>query len=259
MKLLMKDYQHNLSWSEAIYKDGGFRSVDGDRNYNNENIYAVKDDNRSKTVICSGCGKEVRNTPAAIKAHKNMINKPNKCFECSYLRHRNETVLSQKYVLNEDGTYNESTKRTVTLGCGNRWRYPDINSDDARDACKYKCCENATFKKIEDFWTKYPNAFEEFITIDRIIDAGYKKMYKSTNEIIFELKGRANLVAHVNNQGLCFEFVLRHRSHRYTLRYSKKYDKVWFEQYGSFKELSKLDIAEDTEKAILNKMRTLYN
>lgn len=259
MKILVKDSQNNLKWEEAIYKGGIFYRTDEGYRYGEANIYAVKDDNRNKTVICSGCGAEIRNTPSAIKAHKNMINKPNKCFECDHLIHRSEKVLSQKYVLNEDGTYNESTKRTVTLSCGNGWRYPDINSDAARDACKYKRCENATFKKIEDFWTKYPNAFEEFITIDRIIDAGYKKMYKSTNEISFELKGRANLVANVNNQGLCFEFVLRHRSHRYTLRYSKKYDKVWFEQYGSFKELSKLDIAEDTEKAILNKMRTLYN
>lgn len=257
MKLLIRDNYNNLTWQEALYKSGNFISTDESRYYNNECIYAVKDDNRNKTVICSGCGVEVRNTPSAIKAHRNMINKSNKCFECDYLRHRNETVLSQKYVLNEDGTYNESTKRTVTLGCGNRWRYPDINSDEARDICKYKRCEEATFKKIEDFWTKYPNAFEEFITIDRIIDAGYKSMYKSAHEIAFELKGRANLIAYVNDQGLCYRFVLRHRSHRYHLRYSKKYDKVCVDNYSN-KELSALPISDDTEEAIIKKLRTLY-
>lgn len=257
MKLLVRDNQNNLKWEEVIYKNGVFYTPDESHGYDPFRIYAVKDDNRNKTVICSGCGAEIRNTPSAIKAHRNMINKPNKCFECHNLRPQNETVLSQKYVLNEDGTYNESTKRTVKLTCGIGWRYRDINSEEARENCRYARCENATFKNIEDFWTEYPGAFDEFITIDRIIEAGYRTMYKSTNEIEFVLKGRVNLAAFVNNQGICYKFVLRHRNHRYQFRYSKKYDKVWVDNYYR-KELSALPISSDTEEAIMKKIRTLY-
>ena len=166
--------------------------------------------------------------------------------------------MSQKYVLNEDGTYSETTKRNVTLACGRGYNYYDINSENAKRVCKYARCENATMRKIEDFWTKYPNAFDEFITVDRIVDVGYKNMYKLYNEITFDLKGRANLVAHINDQGLCYEITLHHRSSQYSLRYSKKYDKVWYASSNTFCDLKGLDISEDTKDAIAKKLKALY-
>lgn len=259
MKILVKDNRNNdLVWKEVFYKDQGFYTLDETKSYNVKAIYAIKDDDRNKIVICSSCGKQIPNTPSAIKAHRNMINKANKCFECSFLRSRNEKVVSQKYVLNEDGTYNEATKRVVNLCCGVGWRYHDINSTEARENCKYARCEHATMKKIEDFWTKYPNAFDEFITIDRIIDVGYKYMCKSYNGITFELKCRGNLTANVNNQGICYGFTLHHRSNYYFLRYSKKYDKVFYESAYDLRELSNLGIAENTQDTIIKKLRTLY-
>lgn len=257
MKIFVKDSQNNLSWKEAIYKGGNFRSTDESITYYTSDIYAVKDDDRNKTVICSACGKEIPNNKASIKAHKNMINKPNKCFGCYNLRPLNETLISQKYVLNEDGTYSESTKRTVNLTCAKTYRYPDINSEEARNKCRYKACENATFKPIVDFWTKYPNAFDEFITVDRIVEFGYQRMRKRSTYIEFALSGRVWLQAKVNNQGVCYQFDLDHRQRTYTLRYSKKYDKVWVYRDG-IKELDSLDIAESTKEAIIKKLRKLY-
>lgn len=257
MKILIKDGFNNLVWQEVIYKNGMFRSVDDKLRYNNYQIYSVKDDDRNKMVICSGCGKEVRNTPAAIKAHREMINKPNKCFECNCLRPINTTVMSQKYVLNDNGTYTESTKRNVQLVCNNGYNYYDINSESAKQVCRYAKCENAVFRNIADFWTKYPNAFDEFITIDRIIEAGYKEIYKSSEGVDIEFKGRANLTAHINNQGLCCEFGLRYRGCYYTLRYSKKYDKVWVAN-NDFRELSYVGISDFTTDAVMKKIRSLY-
>lgn len=259
MKVLFKESSNNLVWKEAIYKNGDFHSLDEQYLYKKHNIYAVKNDNRRKIVICSGCGKEIPNTPSAINAHRNMVNKPNKCFECRYLKPMDTKVTSQKYVLNEDGTYSESTKRIVKLTCNRNWLYSDINSEEAHQSCKYAKCENATFNRIEDFWTKHPKAFDEFITVDRIIDAGYKSMYKNNDRIEFELKGRARLTAFVNNQGICYEFGLNHRNHYYTLRYSKKYDKVWVvDSYYGFKELNTVAVSENTIEAVTNKLKTLY-
>ena len=258
MKLLIQERNNNLIWKDVIYKDGHFRASDESAVYDNWNIHAIKDDDRNKIVVCSACGKEVPNTPSSIKAHRNMVNKSNKCFDCRHLRHRNEKITSQKYVLNEDGTYSESTKRNVTLGCGYSYRTPDINSTEAKRWCRYAACENATFNPIKDFWTKNPDAFNEFITADRIMDVGYKSMYKYADHIVFELKCKAQINALVNNQGICFNFVLNYRNHTYSLRYSKKYDKVWFNDGGVFKELSRLDMAESTEKSIMDKLRKLY-
>lgn len=258
MKILVADYHHNLKWVDTIYQGGNFRSTDGRICYNCIDIYAVKDDNRNKTVICSACGKEVPNNASSIKAHKNMINKSNKCFGCSNLSVRNDTLLSQKYVLNEDGTYSESTKRTVNLSCRLSYRYPDINSEAAREVCKYRHCQDATFRPIEDFWTKYPNAFDELITVDRIVDTGYKRMYKNSDDISFVLNGKAYMMAKVNSQGVCYQIDLHHRSDVYKLRYSKKYDKVWVVRTNGFKELDSLDMAKSTKESIIKRLKTLY-
>lgn len=258
MKLLIQERNYNLIWKDAIYKNGHFRSLDESEVYENWSIHAIKDDNRNKIVICSACGAEVSNTPSSIKAHRNMVNKSNKCFDCFALRHKNEKILSHKYVMNEDGTYSESTKRNVELKCGYNYRLYDINSTDAKRLCRYAPCENATLAPIKDFWTKNPDAFNEFITVDRIMDVGYKSMRKGNDYISFELKCKAQINALVNNQGICFNFVLSYRNHTYSLRYSKKYDKVWFNDGGVFKELSRLDMAESTEKSIMDKLRKLY-
>lgn len=258
MKILTLDANNNLVWQEAIYEGGRFRYPDGSKTFADRYIYSVKDDDRNKTVICSACGKEIPNTPAAIKAHKNMINKSNKCFECGHLKHMNPSILTHKYTLNEDGTYTENTKRTINLKCGMAWDYTDINSEESRGKCKYARCENAQFRQIEDFWTKYPGAFDELITIDRIIDNGYKTMHKFSNSVEFELKGKGNIEVKVNNQGICYEISVSRRKNTYTLRYSKKYDKLWVWYGSDWKSLSSLYLATDTEEAIVKKIKALY-
>lgn len=258
MKLLVQK-NRNLVWIDAIYKNGAFYSSEEENRYYDVGIYAVKDDNRNKTVICSACGKEVPNTPSAIRAHRNMVNKSNKCFGCTSLRRQNEKTISQKYILNEDGTYSEATKRNVNLVCSMSYRYSDINSPEAKEHCRYARCENANFKHIEDFWTKYPNAFDEFITIDKIIDTGYKQITKYTDHIELELTGRIRIVAHINNQGVCHDFTLYCRRSSYTLRYSKKYDKVFVSYSSTFRDMDVLDIADSTKDAIIKKLRDLYN
>lgn len=258
MKLLIRDDVNNLSWKDAIYKNGKFHPLNGERPYYNSSIYGVKDDNRNKMVRCSACGQEISNTPAAIRSHRNMVHKSNKCFNCNYLKHGSETVLSQKYVLNDDGTYLESTKRNVRLLCGYSWKNWNINSDKAKQVCRYAACENATFNRIEDFWTKYPDAFNEFITIDRIIDIGYKDMHKYAPYITFSLKGKARLEAYVNNQGICYEFKLYYRRDSYVLRYSKKYDTVWVVRNSGFVKLETYDISDDIKESVAKRIRALY-
>ena len=257
MKLLILDSERNLVWKDAVYKDGNFQSLNGGTYYYSS-IYSVKDDSRNKKVRCSACGQEISNTPASIRSHRNMVHKSNKCFDCRYLKHGKETILSQKYVLNDDGTYSESTKRNVKLLCNYGWIRCDINSDEAKTNCRYVACENATFNRIEDFWTKNPDVFNEFITIDRIVDAGYKSMYKNSSYIEFALKGKARLQAYVNNQGICYEFRLDYRSNTYTLRYSKKYDTVWVVGSSRFYKLESCDISDEMKEYVTNKIRALY-
>lgn len=259
MKILIRNSNSDLVWQDATYSNSCFRTLDGKLSYSITDIYAIKDDDRNKTVICSACNKEVSNTPASRKAHQNMVHNKDKCFGCSYLYRDENKILSHKYVLNEDGTYTESTKKNVDLWCGINWRRRlKIDSEDANRYCYLAACQNATFKPIEDFWTKYPGAFDEFITADRIIDTGYASSSKYNGKIWFELKGKVRLTANVNEQGICTNFTLRYHNRSYELRYSKKYDKAWIEDYSSFKDLSLLDLAESTKNSIMCKLRILY-
>ncbi len=258
MKVLIQNGNYNLVWKDAVWKNGSFRSLDERETYDNSKIFSVKDDDSNKIVVCPACKQEIRNTPAAIRKHQNMINEPNKCFECRYMRPINSTILSQKYVRNEDGTYAESTKRTVNLVCGNSYGSYDINSPDARRACKYSNCETAIMRPVEDFWTKYPNAFDEFITVDKIIEYGYTSVHKYEHTIEFDIKCKSKLTAFTNGQGLCYGFQLHYHRRYYELRYSAKYDKLFVLHYG-LKELSCVDISEATQEQILKKMSALYS
>lgn len=258
MKILIRNSNSDLVWQDVTYSGGLFCTVNGNK-YQENQLYAIKDDDRNKMVICSACRKEIPNTPASIKAHQNMVCDKNKCFECSYLYKDEKKILSHKYALNEDGTYTENTKRTVDLWCGINWRKRmDLNSEEANKYCHLAACQNATFKSIEDFWTKNPGAFDEFITADRIIDAGYTDSSKHSDNIWFDLRNKTSFHAVVNKQGICTHFLMKYRGIKYEVRYSKKYGKAWFVDYGCFKELSKIGLAESTINSIMRKLKTLY-
>lgn len=258
MKILIQDNAGNFVWKDAEYKNKSFFIKGSNNSKCISDIYAVQDDDRHKIVTCSACGKEVPNTKAAMKAHQEMIDKAEKCFECRYLKAKNANVLSHKYTLNEDGTYNESSKRCVSLVCHKTWDDWDINSQEARQRCIYAACEHATFNQIEDFWTRYPGAFDDMITVDKIIDFGYKSMHKYGDNIEFTIRCRSTLYVCVNPQGICSSIKLVANRHTYYIRYSKKYDKVWYESHGTLSELSNLGLAESTVKSVTDKLRALY-
>lgn len=259
MKLLMQDPHGNLVWQDAIYKNARFRDPNESRSYEITQIYAVQDDDRNNTVICSACGKEIPNTTAAKNAHQNIINRTDKCFGCQYMHTDVRTTLSRKYVVNEDGTYTESTKRQVELTCGNFWRsHPAINTDEANRGCRHSACQIAEFRAIEDFWTKYPGAFDEFITTDSLIDAGYSNTHRRGDVLSFDLSGQIELFANVNLQGICTDFTMMFHRQRFLIRYSKKYDKLFVVDCGRFRDLSTIDMSDRTQKTILRKIKALY-
>ena len=259
MKILIRDSKSDLVWKDVTYSSGCFFLLDGSAKYKESHLYAIKDDNRNKMVVCSACRKEIPNTPASIRAHQNMVHSKDKCFDCPYLHKDNQKMMSCKYILNEDGTYTEKTTQNVNLRCGINWRkFMDINSEEANEYCRLGACQSAKFKSIEDFWTRYPGAFDEFITADRLIDTGHTESTKYNNQIWFDLKCKASVYAVVNEQGICTHFSIRYRHVRYEVRYSKKYDKAWYSDYESLRDLSEIGIAGSTMNSIMRKLRTLY-
>lgn len=259
MKLLMQDPSGNLVWQDAIYKNARFRAPNESRSYEITQIYAIQDDDRNNMVVCSACGKEIPNTDDAKVSHQNIINRTDKCFECNYMHTDVNTTLSREYVANEDGTYIESTKRKVELTCGILWRaHPLINTEEANRGCRHAACQNAEFRVIADFWTEHPGAFDEFITADKLIDAGYDNVRRRDDGLVFDLSGQIDLRALVNSQGICTDFSLTFHRQRFLIRYSKRYDKIFVEDCGQFISLSAINMSDRTQKSILRKIKALY-
>lgn len=170
--------------------------------------------------------------------------------------------LSSKYTLQEDGRYVVNVKNNVKLSCKNSWDYYDINSQGARDVCRWKQCATSEMKAIEDVFTKYPCVFDDMITVDKVIDNGFteRKEYDIRNEVHYKLKARNNITAVVNKLNIVDKFVIDYRSHQYNVMYSKKYNKLFTMSNGTYIVCDSIWCIPDTTfENIKAKIASLYN
>lgn len=117
-------------------------------------------------------------------------------------------------------------------------------------------------KAIEDVFTKYPNVFDDMITVDKVLDNGFteRKEYASRGQVEYKLKARNNITAVVNKLNIVDCFVIDYRTHRITVLYSKKYDKLFAMSSGAYTEVKGIWFMPDTTFAnIKEKIASLYN
>ena len=258
MKILLRsDYK----WHDATF-DNQDKLFNIDQNVcyhgiDETSIVSVKDDNRSDFVICSGCGEVVKNTKAAIKKHLELGKSSQTCFNCKKMRETSTTLIGdRKYVLNEDGTYTVHEKRNSTLCCTNNSYYsgPSIDSEQARQRCKYSHCSADSMKSYEDTFTKYPGLFDEVITIDALNKKKWKFEAKYHDSILFKATGSLRLYACINNYGIVDKFTYSYRNNDYDCVYSKKYNKLFWFSYGKYvskipsSNITSANLAKITEK-----------
>ena len=240
MKILLRsDYK----WHDATF-DNQDKLFNIDQNVcyhgiDETSIVSVKDDNRSDFVICSGCGEVVKNTKAAIKKHLELGKSSQTCFNCKKMREYSSTIIGErKYILNEDGSYTVHEKRNSNLLCTNKRYYsgPNIDSEKARQDCKYSCCSSDGLKVYEDTFTKYPGLFDEVITVDALNKKKWKFEVKVRDYISFKATGSLRLYARINNYGIIDKFTYSYRNYNYNFVYSKKYNKIFWLSNGKYIE-----------------------
>lgn len=262
MKVLLRNYDgEQYVWKKAEMKDAATFIVEDGCTVKQTNIVSISRDNRKKFVRCSACGEIIRNTPEAIKEHKDRSSTSATCFGCSCMREMNSKQLSAKYTLQEDGSYVVNAKKSTKLTCGNSWGYYDINSQPARDACRWKQCATAEMLPINDVFTKYPGAFDDMITVDKVLDNGFTERSVGQNEYVwYKLKARNNITAVVNKLNIVDKLVIDYRSNRYSVVYSKKYNKLFTISNGVYKECNHIWYIPDTTfETIKAKIASLYN
>lgn len=237
MKILLREFGcESYVWKTAKYNYDNFL-VDGNVQPK-KNIIAIVNDNRKNYIKCSCCGQVFRRGDKRFQEHKENAIKPETCFECTHLCANNASIAKRKIVCNPDGSFSEKLERQVDFLCDNvgLWEHYSINSRRVIDSCKKRQCATAIAMEITDFFTRYPGAFDDIITIDSILDEGYDVEAPlgsgSSYDIVYE--DDYTLGVYINKIGIVDSFYLWYEGDRYWFHYSKKYDEFFCESraYG---------------------------
>lgn len=263
MKVLLRSYNgEQYVWKKAEVKNTNHFTLEDGSTVAQTDIVSISRDNRKKFVRCSACGAIIRNTPEEIKEHSLRSTTSATCFGCQYMRECNSKQLSVKYTLQEDGSYVASVKKNLKLACAVGWNRVDINSQDARNGCKFRLCATAEMQSINDVFTKYPGVFDDMITIDKVLDNGFteRREYTNGNVVEYKLKARNHIIAVVNKLNIVDRFVIDYRGHTISVMYSKKYNKLFGISNGKYIELNGVWFMPDnTFTNIKTKIASLYN
>lgn len=262
MKVLLRNFNGDgYVWKDATFENNYF-VVDGDHIYES-NVVSVMDDNRGNYVRCSACGKVFEKDSPEIEEHKNRYKDVNTCFNCRNMRSYDVDELSRTYELLDDGMYKVTMENKSRLYCGYRhyYDYPDIGTVEAQNGCRYKACGDATYNEFEDIFTRNPGIFDDIITVDKIIKAGYKSITSAGVGCTgyYWLKGRNKIAAHVNSLSIVDYFEIEYYSCMYRVVYSKKLNKLFALGGANYSEWNPSCVSDSAKEYIRNKIAKLYN
>lgn len=260
MKVLLRE---SLEWVDATIDTGSGRiclSGSKARVYDTD-ILSIKDGEFKKYVICSKCGNVIRNTAAKKNEHMTRYETSKNCLNCSQMKRTNMSLQNHKFVLNKDGTYTEVSKSVCKLVCSNNYyRTYDINSEEARNACKYRKCADATFTALRSsIFAEFPGLFDTIATVDALNrKKWYFRWHSSDGKYMhYQLRSRRKIVALVNGKIIdSFEFTYNRVSYRFF--YSEKYDKILFYSSSGKYDPTRYGLSEGIVEELKEIVRKIY-
>lgn len=234
MKALLRNFENEVYVTKELelLKNGTYQYKG--EGISETNILAIIEGGKKGFVQCSNCGETIVNTKAAIKEHLERKSSHKGCMSCPNLRATRSHNQKVKYVENEDGTFHRVTNDDVTLSCGYSWHVFSIKDELKSDYCKYRNCTESTITGFDGFFDKYPNAFDDMITVDAL---KFRSVSNYNGYTVFDLKCRGNITAYVNGKGIVDHFRISRRYDSRTVYYSKKYNKLFYENRGKYIEL----------------------
>ena len=260
MKILLREYNRApYVWVTAKYNENQF-VVNGEK-IGNCRIVSVINDNRKNYIQCSCCGQTFKRGSRKFQIHKENAKNPQTCLNCPSLQTENERIVTTKYTMDEDGNARQILERSVRLVCGKYgyWEHPLINSEDAVCCCKKRQCADAKEVEIVDFFTEYPGAFDDIITVDKLLDMGFNITLRSNRgtEYEFALEDNYTIGVNVNRLGIVDHFFVWFEQECYYVYYSKKYNEIYWDcgQYVPF-YLEEMD--DSTREEIKEEIAKLY-
>ena len=266
MKILIRRLNaHTMVWKKARVLDKNQFEIDVDgkpEKVSVTNVISIYNDNRDKYLVCSSCGEIVRNTPKEIKRHLDKKISTDCCLDCGNFRIRNANTI-KKSIHFENNRCISVTKQEGVPCCMSGYGYRNVLAEDGKSGCMYKGCGTETLHPIEDVFTKYKGVFDDLITVDKVIDAGYKARRTDLYYDNYELKARNTIIVHVSRDtNIVTHFTLEYHRETFYLMYSKKYDKIFYIYRNDFIEEDRIcrrcNIPESTLKNVKEKIASLY-
>lgn len=261
MKVLLRKYGSNVYvWRKAKYNRGKFIVHDCEQTWTN--VVAVINDNRKNYVQCSSCGQTFKRDDPKFEEHKAKAISPETCFECDQMYVEDNTTTKSKFFIRPDGTIGEKVENIIYAKCtlGRTWLYPDIRSDDAICSCAKRKCANATTNEIKDFFTDYPGAFDDIITIDRLLDAGHDVGLSENGENSYDIVWTDDyeIGVIINKIGIVDRFYVWFRGDKHEIYYSRRYNKLFTSSYNNYVEWTHVELSTKIEEEIKAKIREFY-
>lgn len=263
MKILLRRHgTKNYVWVDATYDAQSFRV--GAMRVSLTNIVSVSDDDRKKYVKCSACGAIFKSDSKEIEVHKNRWKDIATCLNCSLMTAYNLGDQKTSYEMDETGKYKRTVEGYVDLRCKARRYYnpePLLGNVD-RGCCRYKACSTAEMQELSDIFFDHPGVFDDIITVDRIIEVGYKSSEASSIHgyyIEYALNGRNNIRAVTNSDGIVDFFNFKYGNKKWAIVYSKKLDKLFTTCGHEYLEWNPADLSDSTKAYVKRKISELYN
>ena len=262
MQILLRMYGTTpYVWKQA--KFNGIKFLVGGNGIEYTNIVAVENDNRKNYVICSACGEIVRNDPRKIAEHQKGNANWDKCQTCKHFYANLEDTISEKLIRNEDGTYIQKSVYKVRPQCqyDTFWDYRDIYTESAESHCKYCNCEWGVMQDIHDIFIDNPGVFDDIITVDRVLDVGYRDREKANRYFYsYSLMSDFCIYAMVNKMNIVDHFIVRVNGCKYKVFYSKRYDRLYYDNdNGQYSVFNGRQVGADAHKEIKAQIAKLYN
>lgn len=248
-------------WYDAVWDDKENKITVGKKSFSPTEIISIENDPRVKYVQCTKCGEVIKNTKKNIEEHLQLSQGSKGCLTCRSLYIGDETSIKETFTKNEDGTYTRTKKASCKLMCGYTYRNPLIDDAKARGGCRYRNCRADTIGPIDDFFIKYPGAFDDMATVDALDVGKWKVYYRGTgDDVTFKWNGRYSINVRTTNLGIIDRFVCSYRSNDHEIVYSKKYDKIFEISYGTYAELTASDspFSETYYKELMKIIRNIY-
>jgi len=262
MQVLLRAYNGECYvWKQA--KFNGLRFVVENNPVPYERIVSVQNDNRKNYLLCPSCFEVVKRDPKKIAQHKKGHNNWKKCLTCEYFYPNCVETISRKTVMNKDGSYTHKEIHKVVPQCTSNsyWSYANIGTEDAEGKCKYCNCATTELQDIHDIFTDQPGVFDDIITVDKVIDAGYTTKSKfSASCYGYRLNGQNDIEAIVNGINIVDHFIVRVCGKKYRVFYSKKYDKLyWANDEGKYVVFNGRNAGAIAYVEIKEQISKLYN